>query len=214
MEQSRPGSSRRSSSGLSEIFHANGYWGTTRLALDVLYTRFVFPRARILRRPAFIRGASRISVGAGFTVGRGLRMDAFGARRGPTLIEIGADVQLNDYVHIAAIESVSIGNRVLIASRVFISDHNHGPEKKAGPHSDPTLPPYQPPLQSASVAIEDDVCIGESVSILPGVRIGKGSIIGTMSSVTRDVPEFCIPTGNPARILKRYNFARSQWERV
>ena len=69
-------------------------------------------------------------------------------------------------------------------------------------------------LDSRPVFIEDNVWIGEFVSVLPGVRIGEGSVIGTMSVVTHDIPPFSIAVGSPARVIKRFNFATSCWERV
>jgi lipopolysaccharide O-acetyltransferase len=121
---------------------------------------------------------------------------------------------MNDYVHITAIQSVTIGDRVLIASKVFITDHNHGDYKTSGPSESPIIPPAQRIEVSAPVVIEDDVWIGEFVSVLPGVRIGKGAVIGTMSTVTHDIPAYCVAAGSPARVFKRYNFETSTWERV
>jgi lipopolysaccharide O-acetyltransferase len=142
-------------------------------------------------------------------------MDAFGHSSTPgPLIRIGADVAMNDYVHIGAIESVSIGDRVLIASKVFISDHHHGSYGKDGVHSNPSIPPGQRQLYASPVAIEEDVWIGEFVSVLAGVRIGKGSVIGTMSTVTHDIPPYSIAVGSPARVIKRFNFENEMWERV
>ena len=140
-------------------------------------------------------------------------MDALGQPSATaTLIRIGSDVEMNDYVHIAAVESVSIGNRVLIASKVFISDHDHGSYGKIGIHTDPRIPPSERDLYSAAIAIEDDVWLGEGVSVLPGVRIGKGSIIGTMSTVTRDIEPYTIAVGCPAKVIKRFNFTNEMWE--
>ncbi len=130
------------------------------------------------------------------------------------LIHIGSDVSLNDYVHIAAIESVSIGDRVLIASKVFITDHDHGGYGRGGIHSDPRVPPAKRHLSAAPVVIGDDVWLGEFVSVLPGVQIGKGTIIGTMSTVTRDIPPYSIAVGSPARVIKQFNFANGMWETV
>jgi lipopolysaccharide O-acetyltransferase len=142
-------------------------------------------------------------------------MDALGgaSTEGP-LIRIGSNVAMNDYVHIGAVESVSIGNRVLIASKVFITDHDHGSYGKSGIHSDPRVAPAKRPLSALPVVIEDDVWLGEFVSVLQGVRIGKGSIIGTMSTVTHDIPPFCIAVGSPARVIKKYNFTAGVWEQV
>jgi lipopolysaccharide O-acetyltransferase len=105
-----------------------------------------------------------------------------------------------------------IGDRVLIGSKVLITDHNHGSYGARGEHSDPCIPPSLRRLSSAPVVIEEDVWIGEFVSVLPGVRIGKGSIIGTLSTVSRSIPAYCVAAGSPARILKRYNFTTARWE--
>jgi lipopolysaccharide O-acetyltransferase len=142
-------------------------------------------------------------------------MDAFGdSTTMHPLIHIGSDVSINDYVHIGAVESVSIGDRVLIASKVFISDHDHGSYGRGGVHSDPRIAPAERPLSASPVVIEDDVWLGEFVSVLAGVRIGKGSIIGTMSTVSRDIPPYSIAVGSPARVIKQFNFASGMWEKI
>ncbi|WP_279145834.1 DapH/DapD/GlmU-related protein, partial [Clostridium tyrobutyricum] len=61
------------------------------------------------------------------------------------------------------------------------------------------------------VVIEDDVWIGEMVCILPGVRIGKGSIIGAGAIVTKNIPKYSIAVGNPAKVVKNYNFNDKVW---
>jgi acetyltransferase-like isoleucine patch superfamily enzyme len=168
-----------------------------------------------MRRPLYIRGRRWIVLGSRFTCGRGLRLDALGcaATAGP-LIQIGSDVAINDHVHIGCVESVVIGNRVLIASKVFISDHDHGSYGSGGIHSDPRIAPRERLLSASPVVIEDDVWIGESVSVLAGVRIGRGAIIGAMSTVTKDIPPYCVAVGSPARVIKQFNFADGIWERV
>jgi lipopolysaccharide O-acetyltransferase len=142
-------------------------------------------------------------------------MDALGgASTEGTLIRIGANVAMNDDVHIGAVESVTIGDRVLVASKVFITDHDHGCYGKGQIHTDPRIAPGERPLSASPVVIEDDVWLGEFVSVLAGVRIGRGAIIGTMSTVTRDIPPYCIAIGSPARVVKKFNFASGVWEQV
>jgi lipopolysaccharide O-acetyltransferase len=156
-----------------------------------------------MRRPLRIRGRRWVSLGPNFTSGPGLRIDAFGDdSTSGIIIDIGSDVTLNDYVHIGAVDSIKIGNRVLIASRVFITDHSHGSYGRGGVHTDPRVAPGERLLSASPVVIEDDVWLGEFVSVLAGVRIGQGSIIGTMSTVTRDIPPYCIAVGSPARVIK------------
>ena len=52
------------------------------------------------------------------------------------------------------------------------------------------------------------------VSVLPGVTIGYGSIIGAGSVVTKDIPSRCIAVGNPAKVIKRYDEAAKAWVRL
>jgi acetyltransferase-like isoleucine patch superfamily enzyme len=192
-----------------------GGGGLSSLAFDTAMTRLRFPGARLVRRPIYIRGRRWIDFGLRFSTGRCLRIDAFGkAGNKQPLIRFGRDVRVNDYVHIGAVNSVEIGDRVLIASKVFISDHSHGSYGRDDVHSSPLIAPYDRVLSSAPVVIEEDVWIGEFVSVLPGVRIGKGSIIGTLSTVSKDIPPYSIAVGSPARVIKRFNFESTEWERV
>jgi lipopolysaccharide O-acetyltransferase len=185
-----------------------GWFGLLRLGLDWLHTRLLFPEARMVRRPAYLRGTGRVRLGPGFTSGPGLRIDCFGES---AVVVIGSQVEVNDRVHIGSRLSVTIGDRVLIASNVFISDHNHGSYGGAGEHSSPLVPPAERPYQSAAVIIEDDVWLGEHVCVLPGVKIGKGAIVGAGSVVTTSVPEYTISVGVPARVIRRFDFASARW---
>lgn len=191
-----------------------GLQGTFRVMIDVLNTKLFFHPSRIIRRPYYIRGKKLIKFGMGFTTGVGMRLDAFADNTDKYLIEFGNNVQVNDYVHIAAVASVKIGNNVLIASKVFITDHNHGNYGiDEGPHSNPFIPPDKRPLTKHEVVIEDNVWIGEFVSVLPGVTIGEGSIIGSMSVVTKTIPPYSIAVGIPAKVIKKFNFQTNRWEK-
>ncbi len=200
---------------MPSLLQTYGFFGGLRLLRDLMATKLTMPQAQIVRRPVYVRGKRWMQIGPGFITGPGLRLDAFPvASEGGPVLRIGRDVQVNDYVHIAAVHSVVIGDRVLIASKVFITDHNHGSTKGPGPHDSPEVAPIKRPLQFAEVVIEDDVWIGEFVSVLPGVRIGKGAIVGTMSVVSRDVPAYTMVAGSPARAIKRWNFETQMWERI
>jgi acetyltransferase-like isoleucine patch superfamily enzyme len=197
------------------LLQTYGFFGGLRLLRDLVMTKLTMPQAQIVRRPVYVRGRRWIQIGPGLITGPGLRLDAFPADpNGGPVLRIGRDVQVNDYVHIGAVHSVSIGDRVLIASKVFITDHNHGSTKGPAPHDSPEVAPIKRPLQFAEVVIEDDVWIGEFVSVLPGVRIGKGAIVGTMSVVSRDVPAYTMVAGSPARAIKQWNFETKTWERI
>jgi acetyltransferase-like isoleucine patch superfamily enzyme len=106
-------------------------------------------------------------------------------------IEIGDYSFVNYGSHIAAHSSVKIGSHCHLGHYTFIMD-NHQHDVVA--HKQ--LPP------SAPVVIEDNVWIGSKAVILPGVRIGRYSVIGAGSIVTSDIPPQCVAAGNPARILR------------
>ncbi len=186
-----------------------GYFGFFKLIAQFIITRLCFYPARLVRFPFYIRGRSAIKWGKGFTTGVGVRLDALGD--GKTQIVFGDRVQLNDYVHIGAIQKVSIGDDVLIASRVFITDHNHGRYGGEGPHSSPETLPSERMLVAKPVLIGDRVWVGENVCILPGVSIGAGAIIGAGSVVTSNVEANTIVVGIPARVVKKYDQMQRCW---
>lgn len=190
-----------------------GLIGIVQLIINFVKTKVFYPKARLIRFPFRVRGKQHISFGKGLTTGVDCRIDAF-PKATPKCLFIGNDVQINDSVHIGAVNSVVIGNRVLIASKVFITDHNHGFYGQDGVHSSPLIPPAKRQISSSPVKIEDDVWIGEFVSILPGVSIGKGSIIGTMSVVTKDIPPYSIAVGTPAKVIKQYDFQQNKWVKI
>jgi len=198
---------------MKKILNTYSVWSSIKLFFRVLLTKILYSPARLIRAPVYIRGKSKIVWGKGFTTGVGLRMDAFGDKK-KVLIKIGKNVQLNDYVHIAAIEEISIGDNVLIASRVFITDHNHGTYHISDAFSRPDIAPVKRPLYSEPVFIENNVWIGEQVCILPGVTIGYGSVIGCGSVVVKDVPPNSIVVGNPAKVIRIFNASSQAWELV
>ena len=69
------------------------------------------------------------------------------------------------------------------------------------------IPPTQRPVYSKGpVIIGNNVWIGDKATILPNVSIGNGAIIAANSVVTKDVPEYCIVAGNPAKIINRNKY--------
>jgi acetyltransferase-like isoleucine patch superfamily enzyme len=102
---------------------------------------------------------------------------------------------------------VSIGDNVMLAQNIVVSGLNHG-------YQDVSIPPSLQEVECKKISISDDVWIGANCVITAGVSIGKHSIIGAGSVVTKCVPDYCIAVGNPARIIKRFNFTTREWERV
>lgn len=194
---------------MNSLIKHYGFAGLFFLACDKLLTFFIFKKAKIIRRPFECRGKNNIRIGKGFSSGRYCRFEAHGTD-GEVNILIGNNCQVNDSVHIAALSHVSIADNVLIASRVFITDLNHG-GYSGDLHSDPFTICKDRELTSSPVFIEENVWLGEGVVVLPGVTIGKCSIIGANTVVSRDIPEFSIAVGNPAKVIKQYNFECNKW---
>lgn len=182
-----------------------------KLTIWTIRTKFIWRKARIIRFPFDVRGKKYMNVSEGFTTGVGCRLEAYPVDDNQVL-HIGKNVQINDYVHISAMENVTIGENVLIASKVFISDLNHGSYGTNDIHDSPNTPPNERKLYAKPVIIEDNVWLGEFVSVLSGVTIGKGTIVGANSVVSKNLPPYVIAVGTPARPVKAYNFESQKWE--
>jgi acetyltransferase-like isoleucine patch superfamily enzyme len=112
-------------------------------------------------------------------------------------LAIGDGCRLNYGVSIAATSRVTIGAHVRIGPYVTIADSDFHDLHQRG---------VRPP--SAAVTIGDHVWIGGKASILKGVTIGRGAVVGIGSVVTRDVPPFAIVAGVPARVIGAVDEAR------
>lgn len=191
-----------------------GLIGSLRIIISSLYTKLFFSNARLIRVPFDIRNKKYIQIGAGLTTGFNCRIEAFPSDPNVNkVLIIGMNVEMNDYVHIAAAQKVVIGNNVLVASKVFISDINHGRYDSKEADS-PITSPNDRRLFTKAVTIDDNVWLGESVCVMPGVKIGRGSIIGALSVVTKDIPPNSIAVGSPAKVIKTYDFTLKEWVRV
>ena len=173
-----------------------------------------YSKSRLIRFPFDIRNKSSIDLGIGLTTGVGCRIEAFPRVKEDIVLQFGKNVQMNDYVHITAMESVKIGNNVLLASKIYISDCSHGSYCGNENDSHPNTTPADRPLFVKAVHIEDNVWLGEFVSVLSGVTIGKGTIVGANSVVSKSLPSYVIAVGTPAKPVKKFNFETSRWEKL
>lgn len=117
----------------------------------------------------------------------------------------GCSIQQN--LHLTCANSIYIGENTAIAANVTITDINH-------PYEDINIPIEFQDIEVKDVRIESDCKIYNNVVILPGVHIGKHVIIGANSVVNRNVPDYSVVVGNPARIIKRFDFKSKQWTKV
>ena len=155
-----------------------------------------------------IKGKRYISIGKNFVTGKLFWLEAIDRYNGeifkPQII-IGDNVSLGDLCHIGTTKSITIGNNVLFGSKCYITDHNHGIYKGDNTSYQSISPKDRALTCDEVVFIADDVWIGDNVVILPGVHIGKSSVIAANAVVTKDVPENVIVAGVPAKIIKYLN---------
>lgn len=91
---------------------------------------------------------------------------------------------------------VTIGDNVMMGPEVLIYTQNHCTSDSKVPMRTQGMTQIMP------VIIEDDVWIGARVCILPGVVIGKGSVIGACAVVSKSIPPYSVAVGNPAKVVK------------
>lgn len=159
---------------------------------------------RSIIKPAFRLhcGLNNISVGNDVTIGRSVELTALTNYKGQQFspeIVIGDGSSIQAFSHITAINSICIGKGVRIAPNVLITDNAHGASEFKLLDLAPNIRPL---VSKGPVIIEDNVWVGEKASIMPGVRIGKGAIIGANSVVTHDIPPYCVAAGIPAKVVK------------
>lgn len=118
-------------------------------------------------------------------------------------------VSIGDSAFIGAmnviIGPVSIGNHIMTAQNVVMSGLNHG-------FSDVTIGFRYQPCTTGLITVGDGSWIGANSVITAGVTIGKYCVIAAGSIVTKDVPDYSIAAGNPARIIKQFNHQTKEWE--
>lgn len=184
--------------------------------LNVAYHRLytlLFLRHRLLKlgsrvtikRPVRIDGSKNIQIGSGTFIQRGGWLYTESDSEATTKLKIGENCVLGYNNHIASVGSVIIGDNVLTANNVFISDNTHS-------YSDICQPILEQKIVfCGSVEIGDGSWLGENVCIL-SASVGRNSVIGANSVVTRDIPDFCVAVGAPAQIIKHYNHESGTWE--
>ncbi|HVS53822.1 MAG TPA: acyltransferase [Opitutaceae bacterium] len=147
------------------------------------------PNAQCSGRPD-VANAGRLVIGRSFLIECAFMRSQIHVHRGGVLT-IGDGVFVNFGTTISASSVVEIGDRALIANQVTILDHDfHGVDRRHEPEA------------PAPIRIGPDAWIGLKAIVLKGVTIGRGAVVAAGSVVTRDVPEFTLVAGSPARPVR------------
>lgn len=145
---------------------------------------FVAAGAELVAAPG-----EKITIGDERLIHRGALLYPYGGT-----ITIGSRVGINPYCVIYGHGGVTIGNDVMIATGCTIIPANHN-------IADLSVPMHSQGLSLKGIVIEDDVWLAARVTVLDGVRVGRGAVIGAGAVVTTDIPPLAVAVGVPARVV-------------
>jgi acetyltransferase-like isoleucine patch superfamily enzyme len=169
---------------------------------------FVNPFVHERGKRALIRRRVRLDVMPfnRFSLGRDSTIEDFSTiNNGVGDVVIGERTRIG--ISTILIGPICIGNDVGLGQHVVASALNHG-------YQDISKSIFVQPVITAPIRIEDEAWIGANAVLVAGVRIGKHSVVAAGSVVTKNVPDYAVVAGNPARIMKQYNHQTEKWERI
>ena len=188
---------------LSTKFQSSIYY---LVMFPIYYCRFKkLGRKTRIKNPLKIQGYENIEIGSNVHVAQHTWLAALPHTHSKTCeLIIGDGTNIGNFNHIYATNSIIIGRSVLTADKVYITDNLHSFENINVPIMN------QPIKQISSVVIGDGSWLGENVCII-GAKIGRNCVIGANSVVTKDIPDYCVAFGAPAKIIKYYDLQLQQW---
>ena len=155
-----------------------------------------------IEKMGLLKGLKYISINSNSDIQKFTYLTAWGKgnsnNKKPSII-IGKDCHIGAFNHITCVNHIEIGDGFVSGKWVTITDNSHG---------DSSLQSMTKPvskreiISKGCVTIGKNVWIGDKATVLPGVAIGEGAIVAANSVVTKDVPEYCVVAGNPARVVK------------
>jgi acetyltransferase-like isoleucine patch superfamily enzyme len=166
-----------------------------------------FGKKTTIYKPRNIQGAKYIDLGCRTSFMPDAWLLALKIDDNDPQLVISNDCYIGHYVHIVSVRKVIIEDAVLVADKVYISDNLHDFESISLPII------HQPVKYHRDVLIKSGAWIGENVCII-GASVGKNSVVAANSVVTKDVPDYCVVAGAPARIIKRYCHESQSWKKV
>lgn len=154
----------------------------------------------VIELPVRLTGERRIALGSRVFVGANAWLQVLDHEEGgnDVAIRIGDDCGFAGGSVISAVKSITIGSHVNLARNCYIADHTHAYQDVTSDIASQGLTDIRP------VTLEEGVWLGENVVVLPGVTIGRGSVVGANSVVNVSLPEYCVAIGVPARIVRRF----------
>lgn len=183
-----------------------GFWGAWAGFLRVawytplLRSKIETPARRLYLSEGapMILGPLRVRMGDGCRVSGVMTWSGRSASAETPLLDVGDNVDLGWGGTLAVGSRIVIGDNVRLAPSVTLSGYpGHPLDAEARARHEPCTPD-----QVGDIVLEDDVWLGQRVAVLPGVRIGRGTVVGLGSVVTSDLPAGVLAAGVPARVIR------------
>ena len=201
---------------MSKIFNILRVWLIQSIASFVNFREFIKLRLIIYSQNGYLgRGiishGEYINILGKVYIKKGVRIECYPKFYGNSYepeLQIGDGVYIGYNVTVLVADKLVIKKDTILASNVTITTENHG----MNPNSD--TPYHAQKLIIGSVVIGRGCWIGQNAIILPNVHIGDKVIIGANAVVSRNVPDYCIAAGNPAKIIKRFDFDHNEWRKT
>ena len=192
------------------------YTAQTLAKFKTAPTNFVFDKPNRLIHPEYME------IGDDVYIGPNSMLDCMLEYPGPELnppadvkaeqfqprIVIGNRVSATGGLQLAACQEIVIEDDVLLASNINMTDALHGYSHVDTPYK------FQNMWQIAPIKVKRGSWIGQNVVITPGVTIGEMCIIGANSVVNKDIPDYSIAVGAPARVIKQWSDTDKEWRNV
>lgn len=164
----------------------------------------------IFKPCCIISNLNHIAIGDASTIGKYARIQPILKYANKTfnpLIEIGANVCINQNFHCTCAESIKIGDGTSITANCGVFDIIH-------PYEDINVNPRFTDIIVRPIEIGQDCLIGMNSVILPGTILGRHCAVGANSVVKGVFPDYSVIAGSPAKIIKRYNQESGKWEKT
>lgn len=169
-----------------------------------------FGKLSYIKRPIYIPNKKNIIIGERVSIWNGARIEPVlkykNQKMNPKII-IEDTVKIQQNFHCTSGVEVLIKKGTLITPNVGIFDIVH-------PYEDIKISPHDQQIMCYRVQIGRNCMIGMNSVIMPGVSLGDHTIVGANSVVTKSTEGYCVIAGNPAKIIKKYNFDSKAWEKA
>lgn len=187
-------------------------WRLWRIKTSVFYKRVFgsIGKRSTICKPMYIQHPENIYMGEHVRVREFARLETeveYNEQKFTPKIIIGDDVGFEQGLHMTCAEPIKIGNDVSIMAYVMITDIDHE-------YTNINENVINQKLITNPVEIGDGCFIGLGSRIMGGVKLGKHCVVGTNAVVMKgQYPDYCVLVGNPAKIIKKYDFNKLEWVR-